>query len=182
MPDVTKMETDKEVLYVITSEEKQRHDIESYKKECAEQSKKQDLKYVVKKLLLTKPEAKDPEYPKVIVRCNREIGQWTVVDVATNASVQKEALVLINAVFTRERIKRGYGCGAYSEYLGFAAGQMIAEGVPVSVPKDRVRHLRFDEDDGHFYCTQTGRLLEVADYLILKAGCHSEYIEPPEPK
>lgn len=180
MSDVTKIESQTEVSYIISQEQKQIDDLKAYHAECEKQAKDQDRKYAVKKLLMSKPEARDPEYPRVIVRCNRKTGKWVVVYSETNTPVEKEALVLINAVFTKEKIRTGYGCGSYSEYVGFAGGQMIAEGVPVTVPKDRVRHLRFDEDNGCFYCRTTGKKLEAADYLILKANCHSEYIEPPQ--
>ena len=173
--DVKKLETDKEVLFVITTQEQEK----TYREIEEERAKKDALKYAVKKLLMAKPEFIPQAFDKIVVRCNREANMWEVTFVESGKVEHKSALVIRNAVFTKKKgDKFLLSCGGkVKEFVGFAAGELFNEGTPVSVPKERVKRLGFDNAAGCFYCRETYLNLTACDYLILKEGCHSEYIE-----
>ncbi len=174
MPKVTRIESEKEVAFIIQTEEQEK----SYREIEEEKARLEKLKYDVKKLLMSKPDFIPQTFDKVIVRCERSMGKWKVEFVDSGKVEYKECLVVRNAVFTTKETRVGSGCGAYSTHIGMASGEMIADGTPVSVPTERVKRLGFDDERGCFYCRgkRGGDPLEACDYLILKEDCHSEFI------
>lgn len=125
-------------------------------------------------------ESSAPELPRVVVRCDRNTGEWNLFH---NDKPWKslKACVLINVRFSCEwqEGESFSGCGrrgASGEYIGYAAGDLLPIATPITVPKHGVTALRFEPDNGKFYDPDTGDLLSGSGYLILKQGCSSEYV------
>lgn len=124
-------------------------------------------------------DSKAPDLPRVVVRCDRSTGKWKLFQ---NDKPWKsmQSCILINVSFACEWLKGEdhAGCGARvgGEYVGYAAGDLLPIGTPLTVPRTGVTGLRFDPDDGKFYDPDSGDHLKGSGYLILKAGCSSEYV------
>ncbi len=126
-------------------------------------------------------DSKAPDLPRVVVRCDRKTGKWNLFH-NDKPWKQMQACVLVNVHFACEWLEGentsgcGWRGGSDGEYIGYAAGDLLPIGVPVTVPKQGVTALRFDPDDGKFYDPETGHLLKGSGYLILKDNCSSEYV------
>lgn len=137
-----------------------------------------DSKVKVNKVALQALLEKEPPFPRVVVRCDREAGLWKLFENDKPWKSMKSC-VLINVSFSCEWVNGvSLGCGASSDghHVGYAAGQLLPIATPLTVPTSGVTRLRFDVEDGKFYDPDTGFRLSGSGYLILKEGCSSEYI------
>lgn len=113
----------------------------------------------------------------VTVRCDREKGLWIELDQEGNPVREFSAGVIMNARFNSQYGGEEIylGCGIYEKgHVGTATGELLPVDRPISVPNAHVGELSFSVETGKFVCGN--KILEAADYLILKEGCSSEII------
>jgi hypothetical protein len=139
-------------------------------------------RFELQKLLNSSPPPLEESLETVVVRCDKNKGQWVVLDKEGVPISHHDCMVLINAAFVSELSdteRVNLGCGFYEDrktHIGMAVGKRLPQDKPISVPNEMVNRLKFNPENGNFYCN--GRCFKAADYLILKEGCHSEIIAP----
>lgn len=139
--------------------------------------------FALKKLLMSKPPEKPEKRVKVTrIRCDRRYTmQWAVYSNEGKILKTFECGIIANASLSSKEVP-AMGCGGGSDWIGMASGEMVTKGEPVSVPQELVRRLYFDTDDGSFHDHASNQEITACDYLILKPGCHAEYIAAPTDK
>jgi len=120
------------------------------------------------------PKAEDLKgIPDVMVRCHKDTKRWMTWDNQRGEPVELfDACILIGAQLVS--FFRG------DEWAGFATGKRLGAGVPITVPTDSIKQLKFNNGVGCFHTGEPGdcdcQKLEAIDCLILKPGCHHHYI------
>ncbi len=139
----------------------------------------QDEKYALKKFLMNKPQSDGQPVRMIRIRCDRQQDQWALYDERGKKALSHFTCgVLKDATLSSKEIP-AQGC-AGADYIGMASGDMISSNTPVTVPNNQVFRLIFDRYAGCFKDAHTLEEITAVDYLILKEGCHAEYIKAPE--
>jgi hypothetical protein len=169
IPVITKLETDtKTVTYLETTPTTPTVD-----------------KFLVAKLLASKPPAA-PDLERVVVRCDRNTGQWQVIS-RNGQVIRSFARGIMTEVEFSTKYRPAAGCGV-GHHVGMATGKILPAETPVSVPARMVHRIGFDDGEGEFFFYQDCKdpdkcqALLAADYLILKDDCHSEVLINPKKK
>lgn len=131
--------------------------------------------HALKKLLMNKPLCMELPVQLIRIRCDRNVNQWGVFDAKGKKAVSHFTCGVLKDATLSSKELPAMGCGD-ADYVGMASGDMVSQDAPISVPSDQVHRLHFDRHDGCFVDARTGETITRVDYLILKEGCHAEYI------
>lgn len=126
--------------------------------------------------LYVRPDTASDEPRRMIrIRCDRNAEMWALYDAKGQKPKEHFTCGVIKDASLSSKELPAYGCGG-ADYIGMASGDMISENQPVTVPTKHVHRLVFDRDSGDFLDAVTRETITKVDYLILKEGCHAEYI------
>jgi len=109
------------------------------------------------------------------IRCDRTVNQWALYDERGKKAISHFTCGVIKDATLSSKEIPAAGCGG-ADYIGMASGDMISPRQPLTVPTGQVHRLVFDRYAGHFIDSVTQNEITRVDYLILKEGCHAEYI------
>jgi len=109
------------------------------------------------------------------IRCDRTQNQWALYDERGRKAIAHFTCGVIKDATLSSKEIPAAGCGG-ADYIGMASGDMISPRNPLTVPIEHVHRLVFDRYAGHFIDAVSAQEITRVDYLILKEGCHAEYI------